>query len=234
MWDIWQDWLSLMAISISNAVEYHALQERNEEYARIISKYDKTDFDKFVELFTYLVMALESCNGVYKDLLGEIYHALKLNNENNGEFFTPMHIADFMANISFIDSEYDLASKGFISMSEPTCGSGVMVIAMANSIIQAGYDVSKSLIAVCTDINLICVKMAYVQLSLIGVPAVVIHGNSLSMEEWSRWYTPTHCWFNWLYYFTHGKVGRLLTEEEYRTKLIWDVLKEVCSSNECS
>ena len=32
--------------------------------------------------------------------------------------------------------------------------------------------------------------MAYIQLSLYGIPAMVIHGNTLTMEEWDRWYTP--------------------------------------------
>lgn len=32
--------------------------------------------------------------------------------------------------------------------------------------------------------------MAYIQLCLYQIPAVVIHCNTLTMEEWSRWYTP--------------------------------------------
>jgi hypothetical protein len=34
--------------------------------------------------------------------------------------------------------------------------------------------------------------MAYVQLSLLHIPAVVYHGNSLSVETWSTWRTPAH------------------------------------------
>jgi hypothetical protein len=36
------------------------------------------------------------------------------------------------------------------------------------------------------------VHMAYIQLSLLHVPAVVVHGNTLSLEEWGYWYTPAH------------------------------------------
>ena len=32
--------------------------------------------------------------------------------------------------------------------------------------------------------------MTYIQLSLYEIPAMVIHGNTLTMEEWDRWYTP--------------------------------------------
>ena len=31
--------------------------------------------------------------------------------------------------------------------------------------------------------------MCYIQLSLLGIPAVVIHGNPLTMQEWAHWYT---------------------------------------------
>lgn len=43
---------------------------------------------------------------------------------------------------------------------------------------------------VAQDIDIRCVWMAYIQLSLYGIPAMVIHGNTLTMEEWDRWYTP--------------------------------------------
>ncbi len=32
--------------------------------------------------------------------------------------------------------------------------------------------------------------MTYIQLSLYGIPAVVIHGNTLTQEAWSEWFTP--------------------------------------------
>jgi len=39
--------------------------------------------------------------------------------------------------------------------------------------------------------------MAYVQLSLYGIPAVVIHGNTLTLDEWSHWYTPLYILHGW-------------------------------------
>lgn len=47
------------------------------------------------------------------------------------------------------------------------------------------------------DIDLKCVHMTYLQLSLYGIPAVVIHGNTLTVEEWSRWYTPVYMLDGW-------------------------------------
>ena len=48
----------------------------------------------------------------------------------------------------------------------------------------------KKTLLVAQDIDIRCVWMAYIQLSLYGIPAVVIHGNTLTMETWSQWYTP--------------------------------------------
>lgn len=39
--------------------------------------------------------------------------------------------------------------------------------------------------------------MSYLQLSLLHIPAVVIHGNSLSLQVWSRWHTPAHVLGGW-------------------------------------
>lgn len=51
-----------------------------------------------------------------------------------------------------------------------------------------------------TDIDLKCVYMCYLQLSLYGIPAVVIHGNTLTLEEWSRWFTPVYIAHGWVWW----------------------------------
>ena len=42
------------------------------------------------------------------------------------------------------------------------------------------------------DIDSKCVHMAYIQLSLYGIPAVVVHGDTLSLKTWSTWITPIY------------------------------------------
>ena len=39
-------------------------------------------------------------------------------------------------------------------------------------------------------IDIRCVHMTYLQLSLAGVPAIVKHTNSLTRETWDIWKTP--------------------------------------------
>jgi hypothetical protein len=47
------------------------------------------------------------------------------------------------------------------------------------------------------DVDPKCVHMSYLQFSLLHIPAVIIHGNSLSLEEFGRWYTPAHIMNGW-------------------------------------
>ena len=122
------------------------------------------------------------------DILGDIYHELRLNNEWNGQFFTPDHICRLMAQLANVDVPEDKESP--ITINEPTCGSGTMVIGAVWAMQRKGIDYRRKSFFVAQDIDIRCVWMAYIQLSLYGIPAVVIHGNTLTMETWSHWYTP--------------------------------------------
>ena len=65
-----------------------------------------------------------------------------------------------------------------------------MVIGAVWAMQRKGIDYRRKSFFVAQDIDIRCVWMAYIQLSLYGIPAVVIHGNTLTMETWSQWYTP--------------------------------------------
>ena len=80
--------------------------------------------------------------------------------------------------------------EGPVTINEPACGSGTMIIGTVWAMKRKNFDFQRKSFFVAQDIDIRCVWMAYIQLSLYGIPAVVIHGNTLSMEEWSRWYTP--------------------------------------------
>ena len=65
-----------------------------------------------------------------------------------------------------------------------------MIIGAVWAMQRKGIDYRRKSFFVAQDIDIRCVWMAYIQLSLYGIPAVVIHGNTLTMEPWSHWYTP--------------------------------------------
>lgn len=67
-----------------------------------------------------------------------------------------------------------------LSLCEPTCGSGGMVIAAAQVLQEKGINYQRVLDVVCQDLDWTAVYMCYVQLSLLGVKAIVAQGNTLS------------------------------------------------------
>lgn len=123
------------------------------------------------------------------DILGEVFHELNLHNAWHGQFFTPNDVVRLMAMlVNPTGNEKD----GVASLHEPTCGSGTMIIAAAWAMKNNGEDYSKKLLVAAQDIDIRCVWMAYIQLSLYKIPAVILHGNSLTDEVWAKWYTSNY------------------------------------------
>ena len=52
-----------------------------------------------------------------------------------------------------------------------------------------GFDYQRKSLFVAQDIDIRCVWMTYIQCCLYRIPVAVIHGNTLTQEEWSYWYS---------------------------------------------
>ena len=195
---IFDDYLTIASCAVSNAVDKVHFEEREALYMETIKKYSKEELQKFVELHAMVVNALEQ--SLYStDLLGELFHSLNLSNSRNGQFFTPIHIAEFMAEAMLGPKCTEIEEKGHVTLCEPTCGSGVMVIAAANSLYKNHYNPSQNMCVLACDNDIRCAKMAYIQLSYLGIPAVVVHGDSLAMQEYARFYTPVYMIGGWIW-----------------------------------
>ncbi len=126
------------------------------------------------------------------DYLGRLFHQLNLQNHYKGQFFTPIHICQFMGAISVNkdDFEKEVLLKGFYSVGEPACGSGAMIIGLYKSLMEDKTKyVHQRLYVNATDIDDLCVKMAYIQFSLLGIKASVHLGDSLKNEVTETWDT---------------------------------------------
>jgi len=198
--NVFSDFVEMFAISISNTVNPKERAGRESRYMDIIKSYDKRHQQLFPEMCGELTMALDEkvrTSGP-EDILGPIFHELGLYSNASGQFFTPQPIADLMAMMTCGNEQQEAIEKhGYIHICEPACGSGVMVMSMCKLMMKNDLNYNHQLLVEATDIALICVHMAYIQLSLYGIPAVVIHGNTLSLEEWSRWYTPFYVLHGW-------------------------------------
>ncbi len=198
-WQVFSDFVEMSAIAISNSIDWPQREKREEQYMSIISRYEPKEVEKFPELFGALISALEDelTGGGPGDILGQVFHSLELHNKWTGQFFTPVHICEMMGQIALGDYESIIDKKGYLTLSEPCAGSGAMVLGFAKAMQQKKYNYCSQMVVTAVDVDLKCVYMTYLQLSLYGIPAVVIHGDTLLVKEYSRWYTPVYIWDGW-------------------------------------
>lgn len=179
-WQVWNDFLTLSACSMVNVVPTPEREKREEEYLSVIKRYAKEDQERFSELFGILVLALE--DNPEQDFLGEMYAGLELSQHQKGQFFTPYHISEFMAEIQCGDTEQseEIQKKGYVSVHDPACGSGIMLMAFANCMRKHGFPYQEKVLFIAQDIDRTAALMCYIQLSLLGCPGIIIIGDSLA------------------------------------------------------
>ena len=193
------DWVQCMALAISNTchiVHGKTWQQREELYKATMSKYDKEERSKFAEMYGMLVMALEEGLG---DTLGEIYMGSIGGDAGKGQFFTPYSLSLACASLTLPKENADCK----ITVNEPTCGSGGMIIAAAQILEGRGENYQRKLDVVCQDLDWTAVYMCYVQLSLFGIRAAVAQGNTL-LEPYIDSYPAERV------FYTPAKMGLLL------------------------
>jgi len=83
-----------------------------------------------------------------------------------------------------------IAEKGFVTVQEPACGAGGMILAAADVLAAKGHDIGQHLFVDATDISPMCFRMSYLQASLRGIPATIHRGNLLSLEMFEAAHTP--------------------------------------------
>jgi hypothetical protein len=200
-WEVFRDFCELSALSLVNALDVPATATwtaREERHAKLRGTYSDEEFQQLAFALACVVEALEAES---QDFLGSVFMELDLGSHWHGQFFTPYNLAAAMGRMTY-DHEL-LKDREFITVQEPTCGAGVMVIGFADAMRAAGANPQQQMHVTAIDIDPLCVHMCLIQLSLLHIPAVVVHGNALSLEEWSRWYTPAHLLGNW-----HAKLRR--------------------------
>lgn len=184
-YNIWRDFLTLAACAISNGVDKQQFKKREEIYMQTIKKYNKDEANKFAEMLALVTIGFSS--GEMSDFLGEIYMQLEISNRDVGQFFTPYNVSKL--NAELIGTSL---TDGIMTLNEPSCGSGGMVIAYADVMRSQGLNYQEKLRVVCNDLDYDVVKMAYIQLSLLGIDAIIMQGNTITLEMNEIWYTPMH------------------------------------------
>ena len=193
LYSVFSEFCSMAAISISNSVsskilfskdEEKTIQTRERVYLDLINKYPPEFKEEFPKIFALLVLEMEEHfgKGYYKDCLGELFMSLRVYNKNQGQFFTPDSIGRLIGDTFDFGTDYFksiLEEKGYITMLEPACGGGALILGACESAVKAGLNLEDNVLVYATDLDSRCVAMTYIQLSLYGIPAIVQQKNAL-------------------------------------------------------
>lgn len=187
LWRIFSDFCEMAALSFSQ-VPFKD-ETREQRYMDIIKEYSKDEAAQFPKLLACVVNGLED---EHQDFLGVVFQELELSSHWHGQFFTPYTLCKMMAMMTCQDAPEIIKQKGFITVGEPACGAGAMVIAMAEALKDQGINYQHQLHVQATDLDPTAAHMAYIQFSLLHIPAIVFIGNTISMKMTSAWPTPAH------------------------------------------
>lgn len=162
----------------------HFNQERENKYLSIIGKYKKDVQEQFSKL---LALITEEFECEFCDFLGEVYMACGFGSDSMGQFFTPYSVCQICVEISLPDN---LDKNRIYKVAEPACGGGAMVIALAEAFYKKDINFQQNMYVEMTDLSWNSVCMSMIQMSLLGIPATIIYGNSLSLEVFDVFETP--------------------------------------------
>ncbi|MCA6219558.1 ssDNA-binding domain-containing protein [Photorhabdus sp. UCH-936] len=188
-WQVFCDFVHMAACSLYNALLQN--DEFEADYMQRIKRYSREDAFRLSRLLSEVIMGLEYEAG---DFLGAVFMALELGNGQVGQYFTPFPVSHMMARMKLAEGLARLGSgeHEYITVSDPDCGAGGMIIAMYQTMLEAGFNPQQQMLAFCVDIDPVAAMMTYIQLSLLGVPAVVTVGNSLTNVMSQKMVTPMY------------------------------------------
>lgn len=112
-WEVWQDFVMMLACTISNSVDRSHFDEREAMYIKRMQKYSKEEQEIFPQLAAETVIALEK--NPEQDFLGKIFMLLNLSNDSGGQFFTPYTVCKMMAEMTLGDIVSYVKEHGYIT-----------------------------------------------------------------------------------------------------------------------
>lgn len=181
---VYADFLELSAYAIANRI--YRSDELEQCYMDCVKKYSKEEAMGMSKLLALTFNALRS--NARQDFLGSIFEYNNFGNALRGQFFTPYPVASLCAQVTFGGT---IPEVGYLTLGEPAAGGGCMVIAFADAMRENGFDPTEQLVVIADDIDALCFHMCYVQLSILGIPALVRHHDTIRVETYRSLMTPS-------------------------------------------
>ncbi len=203
--DVFRDFVEMSAIAIASPVNKDLHKRLENKFSIIRKRYTEAEYSVFQHMFAVLIEELETHP---HDFLGEVFMELEFGNDYKGQFFTPDYIAVLIAKMTFGDTEIleqDALERGFVTVGDPCCGAGAMLIALTVFLKEQGIPYHDCVYMEAQDIDPLCFHMAYLQLSLLGVAGRVVLGDYLNDEKRLVLYTPVFLMAGWPFkkFFRH-------------------------------
>ena len=167
-YQVFSDWIKCVAWSLSQCC--FKTEKREQQYLDTIRLYPAQEFSKMAAM---LAETIESCAG---DVLGNLFMASGWGNKNTGQFFTPYSVSLATAKLQCYKSNET------VRMNEPAAGAGGMIIAVAQAMKENGINYQKQLRVIAQDLDLTAFYMCYTQLSLMGIDAKCVQGDTLENQ----------------------------------------------------
>lgn len=194
------DFLAYCALLLSSRTDPVHSKDSMEQLQRLKGSYHDAEWQAFHHtLCSVCDTARRNVDcGCYEDLFADAYTELGASSRALKQDFTPKSIAMMMAQITTREG-IKLPEEGYFTLSDHACGSGILLLAEAERIAQCGFNPAMQLVVQAADLDIRCVHMTCLNLSLNGIPAVVIHGNTITLQKFSRWYTPAYLLGKWVW-----------------------------------
>lgn len=202
-WEVFSDFLSLVASELD--IARIRTPESMEHCRKICARYEATDIANMQEMFCLMVCALEA---KFHDFLGAIFMELELGDNFRGQYFTPYSVQCLIARMLIPGIQETIRREGIVTVSDPASGAAGMLIAYAECLLESDINPSMHMFGSCIDIDPVAADMAFIQLSLLGIAAEVVTGNTLTMQFNRVRYTPV--------YYLNGFEKRLADLRRFR------------------
>jgi N-6 DNA Methylase len=124
-----------------------------EKYMAVVRRNKPEDVRAMPELLAITTLAVQE-GGC--DFLGQVVGDLELMTGHMGQFFTPYDLSRMMAELTLDTVDEIIAEQGFVTVQEPACGAGGMIIAAADVLARKGFDIGQCLYVDAIDISPLC------------------------------------------------------------------------------
>lgn len=185
---VFDDWCEIMfcAIAAVTARTPERAAELMRQQEQASAKYTQQDI-RAMEAMLGVAQAALSKGG--RDFLGEACGLMGALDGGVGQFFTPFEVSQMLVRMTAPDIAAIVRDQGHFRGADPAAGSGGLLVALADHCESVGVDLRDVFVE---GVELVpsTYHMLFVQLSLRGVAARAVCGNTLTQQVQQSAYTP--------------------------------------------